>query len=303
MPPAPAPAAAPTAAPAAPPSARAPGAAAVSRRHGLVRLVVDVRHSLRGHDLWLYAGGLTFYAAIAVVPLLLLALWVAGLVVGPEVVRGLALDLIAYAPEAMGLSEGLTVLADTGPRLGFVAALAALLPATSYGEGLVRAFDRLGGRERAERRVLRGRLRSLALLALLPGLVMVGLLATAALPSVIGHGPVGRVLGVWATFWVGWVSSGVLLALTYRAFVPGPLGARALFWGSASAGSFLTGMSLAWVALLSADIDFARAYGGSTAVAAVVLAAVYLFLVQLVTLVGYVLTLRVAARGGRPLSG
>ncbi len=62
-------------------------------------------------------------------------------------------------------------------------------------------------------------------------------------------------------------------------------------------------MSLAWVALLGADIDFARAYGGSQAVAAVVLAAIYLFLVQLVTLVGYVLTLRLAAREGNPFAG
>jgi hypothetical protein len=38
-------------------------------------------------------------------------------------------------------------------------------------------------------------------------------------------------------------------------------------------------------------------------VAAVVLAAIYLFLVQLVTLVGYVLTLRLAARGGHPFAG
>ena len=284
----------------APTGVRPPG---MTRGRALLRLVVDVRRGLRGHDMWLLAGGLTFYAGIAVVPLLLLALYLAGLLVGPETVRGLALDLVRFAPEGLGLAEGIEALADVGPSLGVTAALAALVPATTYGEGLVRAFDRLGGRERAEGRVWRGRLRSFALLALLPGLVMVGLLATAALPDLLGRGPVARVLGVWATFWVGWVSSSVLLCLTYRAFVPEPLGARALFWGSASAGSFLTGMSLAWVYLLGADLDFARAYGGSEAVAAVVLASIYLFLVQLVTLLGYVLTLRIAARGGHPLAG
>lgn len=56
-------------------------------------------------------------------------------------------------------------------------------------------------------------------------------------------------------------------------------------------------------ALLGSDIDFARAYGGSEAVAAVVLAGIYLFLVQMVTLLGYVLTLRISARGGHPLAG
>ena len=44
-------------------------------------------------------------------------------------------------------------------------------------------------------------------------------------------------------------------------------------------------------------------YGGSETVAAVILASIYLFLVQMVTLVGYVLSLRIAARGGHPLAG
>ena len=277
--------------------------AGVTRRQALVRLAVDVRRGLRGHDMWLLAGGLTFYAGIAVVPLLLLALYLAGLVVGADTVRTLALDLVRLAPERLGFAQGLEALADVGPSLGITAALAALLPATTYGEGLVRAFDRLGDGGRTEGRIWRGRLRAFALLALLPGLVMVGLLGTAVLPDLLGRGPVGRVLGYYATFWIGWISSSALLALTYRAFVSEPLGARALFWGSASAGSFLTGMSLAWVALLGSDIDFARAYGGSEAVAAVVLASLYLFLVQMVTLVGYVLTLRIAARGGHPLAG
>jgi membrane protein len=210
-----------------PPSgSRPPG---LSRRSALLRLVLDVRRGLRGHDMWLLAGGLTFYAAIAVVPLLLLALYLAGLLVGAETVRALALDLVRFAPESMGFAQGLEELADVGPSLGVTAALAALVPATSYGEGLLRAFDRLGGRKRSEGRVWRGRLRSFALLALLPGLVMVGLLATAALPEIVGRGPGARVLGVWATFWVGWVSSSILLCLTYRGFVPEPLGARALF--------------------------------------------------------------------------
>lgn len=277
--------------------------AGVTRRRALLRLVADVRHGLRGHDMWLLAGGLTFYAGIAVVPLLLLALYLAGLVVGPETVRTLTLDLVRRAPEQLGFAEGLEALADVGPSLGLTAALAALVPATTYGEGLVRAFDRLGDRGRTEGRVWRGRLRSFALLALLPALVMVGLLATAVLPDLLVGGAAGRALGLYVTFWIGWISSSLLLALTYRAFVPEPLGARALFWGAASAGSFLTGMSLAWVALLGTGIDVGRAYGGNQTVAAVVLASIYLFLVQIVTLVGYVLTLRIAARGGHPLAG
>lgn len=264
-------------------------------------LAGDVRRALAGHDVWLAAGGLTFYAGIAVIPLLLLALYVAGLLVGPDTARDLALELARYAPEGLGLSDGLQQLAEVGPELGFIAAVAALVPATSYGEGLVRAFDRLGGRTGPQRRALRGRVRSLTLLAALPGVVLVGLLATATIPGRFGEGPLATALAVYAAFWVGWISSSLVLLLLYRAFVPEPLGARALFWGCASTGSFLTGMSLAWIAIVGTDLDVGRAYGGSDAVGAAVLGAIYLFLVQLVTLIGYVLTLQLAARGGHPL--
>ena len=265
-------------------------------------LAGDVRVTLVGHDIWLIAGGLTFYAGIAVVPLVLLGLWLAGLAVGAATVRDLALQLAEYAPESLGLSRGLRELAEIGPTLGLLAAVAALVPATSYGEGLVRAFDRLGGRLRSERRAWRGRLRSLVLLAVLPGITMLGLVGLAALPELVrGHGVGALLLGLYATFWVGWISSSLLMAATYRGFAPEPMGARALFWGCSATGSFLTGMSLAWVAILEFDLEFARAYGGAEPVAAVVLAALYLFLVQLVVLIGYVLTLRLADRGGRPL--
>ncbi|MDP9434495.1 MAG: hypothetical protein M3P93_04600, partial [Actinomycetota bacterium] len=52
---------------------------------GLRALVRDVTRSTRGHDLALYAAGVTFYAAIGFVPLLLL--YLAGLLVGEGTVR------------------------------------------------------------------------------------------------------------------------------------------------------------------------------------------------------------------------
>jgi membrane protein len=264
-------------------------------------LAGDVRRAIAGHDVWLAAGGLTFYAGIAVIPLMLLGLFLAGLLVGQETARDLALELAGYAPEGLGLSDGLEELAEVGPRLGLLAAAVAVVPASSYGEGLVRAFDRLGGRPRAQRRALRGRLKSLALVAALPGVVLVGLLSAATVPGRLGDGTSATVLGVYLAFWIGWIASSLLLLLLYRAFVPEPLGARALFWGCTATGSFLTGMSLAWVAIVGADLDVGRAYGGSEAVGAAVLGAIYLFAVQLVVLIGYVLTLQLAARGGHPL--
>ena len=258
--------------------------------------------SLRGHDLVLFAAGLTFYAAIAVVPLLLLAVYLAGLALGEETVSRLGRELAEYAPENLGLAASLRSLADVGPRLGIAALLAALIPATTYGEGLARTFDGLADRTQGRARGLRGRLRSLVLLAALPPVVMVGMLGVTVLPDLLGFGTGARLLGVYATFWLGWISSSALLAVIYRAFTPAGLSARALFWGSASTGSFLTGMSLGWVLFLDFDVAIGRAYGGSTQIATAVLAAVYLFLVQIVLLTGYVLTLRLDERAGHPFA-
>jgi hypothetical protein len=57
---------------------------------------------VRRHDLPFYAAGLTFHAAIAVVPLLLVAWFVASLVLGDEGVRTLTLALAEYAPTSLG---------------------------------------------------------------------------------------------------------------------------------------------------------------------------------------------------------
>lgn len=52
------------------------------RRAALRQLVHRVIERMRHHDLMLYAAGLTFYAAIAVVPLMLLAVAGAAAIVG-----------------------------------------------------------------------------------------------------------------------------------------------------------------------------------------------------------------------------
>ena len=61
--------------------------------------------AVRGHDLALYAAGVTFYAAIGFVPLLLLALYLAGLLAGAETVRSLAYDLTELLPSNLGAQD------------------------------------------------------------------------------------------------------------------------------------------------------------------------------------------------------
>src|SRR4051794_30914895 len=103
------------------------------------RLAVPFR-LLRGRDLALHAAAVTFYAGIAVVPVALLAVWITGLITGPGRVRRLTGQAIAALPDAIGAPQALFRLIEAGLHLTPVLALASLLPATLYGEGLRRAF-------------------------------------------------------------------------------------------------------------------------------------------------------------------
>ena len=264
------------------------------------QVVPDLVRQIRRHDLVFYAAGLTFYAAIAVVPLLLVAWFVTSLVLGDEVVRTLTTALAAYAPTSLGLREGVRSLGEVGPRLGIASFAAALVPATSYGDGLVRAMDRVAERDRRAKG-LRGRLLALVFVASLPPVVMAELGAVAVLPGALGFTGRFNLVSVAVAFVVGWLSAGLLVGVLYRAFSPRPLAAGPLALGAALTGSFLSGMSLTWLFLLRFGVDVGVAFGGSDLLGTVVVAAVFLYLVQVVLLGGYVLTLVLASRSAGPV--
>lgn len=265
-------------------------------------LARDVARSTRGHDLALYAAGVTFYAAIGFVPLLLLALYLAGLLAGESTVHGLADGLTRLLPDDLGAQDAGRALADAGTGLGPLNALVALVPASLYGEGLVRAFDRLSSAGEPGRRSLRGRLGSLLLVAASPFLLLLGLTTTRGLTSALGSGLGPRLVGVYVAFVVGWISISVLLVLTYRGIAPDRCCLRSLLWGAFSTGSFLSGTSLGFVLFLSLGIDLGGAYGGNSRLATGAVALGWLLVLHVVLLVGYVLTLRLEARGGHPLA-
>jgi membrane protein len=274
---------------------------AVPTLHLARELATEVVRHVRRHDLVFYAAGLTFYAAIAVVPLLLVAWFVTSLVLGDELVRTLTLALSEYAPTSLGLQEGVRSLGEVGPRLGIASFAAALIPATSYGDGLVRALDRVAERDRRAKG-LRGRLLGLVFVATLPPVVMAELGAVAVLPGALGFTGRFNLVSVAVAFAVGWLSASLLVGVLYRAFSPRPIQGRPLALGAALTGSFLSGMSLTWLFLLRFGVDVGIAFGGSDLLGTLVVAAVFLYLVQVVLLGGYVLTMvlarAAAGRGG-----
>ena len=99
----------------------------------------------RADDLFLYAAALAFYGLISVAPLVVVALWVTSLVVGPAEVHHVADDLARLAPPALGADRALVEVARLGTTLGLTALAVALWPATAYGTALVRVLDRMGG--------------------------------------------------------------------------------------------------------------------------------------------------------------
>ena len=272
----------------------------MSTAAGLRGLVQDVRHRVQGHDLPLCAAGVTFYATLGVVPLLLLALFLAGQVAGEDTVRRLAGGLTRLLPDELGAQEAARFLAVSGTSMSWLAALGALLPASLYFEGLVRAFGRFSDGARRIRSV-HGRIGSLVVVSMSPALLLAGLGASGALASALGDGLVSRLLGVYFAFLVGWLSITPVLVFAYRALSPEQPGTRALLWGAAGTGSFLSGTCLGFVLFLSLGLDLGGAYGGSLGLATAAAAVGWLFVLHLVVLLGFVTTLALDDRDGHPL--
>ena len=272
----------------------------MSTAAGVRGLVRDVGRRLRGHDMPLYAAAVTFYATVGLVPLLLLSLFLAGQVMGASMVRSLAEGLSGLLPDELGAREAARFLASAGTSMSPLAALAALLPTSLYGEGLVRAFDRLSERP-GRRRSVRGRLGSLVVVAMSPVLLLGGMSAASTLTRALGDSVLDRLLGVYVVFVVVWLSITPVLAYSYRALSIERPGRRALLWGAAGTGSFLSGTCLGFVLFLSLGIDLGGAYGGVRHLGTAAACVGWLFVLHVIVLVGYVTTLCLDARDGHPL--
>ena len=130
-------------------------------------LTAGVRRRLEGRDLALISAGLTFYAGIAVVPLLVLAFGLTARLTSPDRVTELGGRLSELLPAELGAPDAVERLVEAGVGLGVVDGLLALLPMTLYGEGLRRALLRFSGR-REGMTGWRGRLAALPVLVARP---------------------------------------------------------------------------------------------------------------------------------------
>jgi membrane protein len=250
-------------------------------------LLRGVARLLRGRDVALIAAGLTFYAGIAVVPLLLVAISLTALLTSPEQVRELGDRLAQLLPPELGAPGALRTLVDAGTGLGLLDFGLAIIPLSFYGEGLRRALlrftprqDRLTG--------WRGRLLALPLVLATPLLTYPLLLAASAM---VDLGERGSALGAFA---VGYYS--VLFALTvplswgFGVVAAGRLRWAALVSGVLFTAACLSGFLQGFVVFLALPLALGAPFGGLTIVGAVVAISLWLFLLHLVVIGGWLLT-------------
>ena len=258
--------------------------------------------TLHGRDLSSAAATTTYFAAIAVVPWLLLATWTTSWSDGADAAARRLLDLRVLVPPQMGARPAYDALVEAGAHLGPLGAAIALLPASFYGEGLRRGALTLD--PHPERFTgWRARLSLMPLVATLPVLAW-ALVATSDLlvplaPEGGGDGLGDRALRVVLGFTVAWLVLSVVLAWVYAVVMPGRPRAWVAVAGGLATGSFVAGFLHGFQLFLAIPVDVGTPFGGLGVAGGVVAIGLWLFVLHTVVLVGWAATRALEQRAAR----
>lgn len=256
---------------------------------------------MHSHDVLLYGAGVTFYAALAVVPTMFVATKLLTVALGRPRVLGLAADLARALPNELGADRIAQDLVRQGAGISWLGVLIAVLPASLYGEGLRRAYAALAD---ADDSLVgwRGRLAVLPLLAAAPALLFAVLAITPLLSDLFDKGVGGVVLGVYVALNVDWLVVSLPLAWSFRIVAPDPPPWRFALAGGFATGAFVSGFLQGFVLFLSLPLDLGAPFGGQTAVGAVCAVLLWLWVLHLVVLVGWVATRESVRLWAQPVS-
>jgi membrane protein len=263
----------------------------------MLRVVQVVLRFFRGRDLNLHAAAVTFYGAVAVVPVALLTVRFAGLIAGAGRIRDLAGPVIAAMPDRLGADRATAVLLEAGLGMSWPLTLTALLPATWYGEGLRRAFVSLAAGPNPAPAAApvagwRGRLLILPALAAAPVLLLGLLLVLPGAARRLQDGGWSSVGAVAVSFLATWLVLSPVYVMVYRWCAPAtPRWGPTVVVGSFTAAN-LSGFAHGFVLFWSLPLDLGVPFGGLDAVGAIVAVLLWLYLFHLVTLIGYGATLQ-----------
>jgi membrane protein len=258
--------------------------------HRVPELAAGVRRRLEGRDLALIAAGLTFYAGIAVVPVLVLAFAMTAWLTSPERVTELGGRLAELLPSDVGAPDAVERLVSAGVGLSLLNGVLALLPMSFYGEGLRRALLRFSSR-REGLTGWKGRLAALPVVLLTPLLLYPLLLTVPVMADLAEAGGVGPTLGRIAIgFYAVMAALTVPLAWGFRVVGAGRVRWSALAVGALFTAACLSGFLQGFVLFLALPLDLGAPFGGLDVVGGVVALGLWLFLLHLVVLCGWLAT-------------
>lgn len=253
-------------------------------------LLKRATRSFPSSDIALWAAGATFFGLLGLVPLALVALRLAGALVGADVVTGGMDTAVSGLPGGHGTPAALHALTRTALGMSWVQTLVALFPASLYGEGLRRAFLQLASvRDRFTG--WRGRFGLLALAVVSPLLVLAVLAAAPFVAPLYPRGGWWTVLGIVVAFHVVWVAVSTALLLVFRFVAATHTGWRALLVGAFGTGAILSGFLQGFLLFLLIPIDWSTPFGGLPVVGTVAALALWLYLIHILVLAGYRATL------------
>jgi membrane protein len=258
---------------------------------GTRELVRGLGRSHPDSDLALWAAGVTFFGVIGIVPIVLVSLRLAAALVGPDRLADGVAVAVAGIPQSHGTPEALRTLTATALTMTPLQTAIVLFPASLYGEGLRRAFLQLSPERPDKFTGWRGRVALLPIVAVAPVLVLALLAAGPVVSPLYLAGGSRLVLGVVIAFHVTFVLLWIAFLLLYRLVGAGRIGTRALVLGSFASGSVVAGFLQGFLLFLANPVDWSLPFGGLPVFGAVAALALWLYLIHLLVLVGYRLTL------------
>lgn len=263
-------------------------------------LASGVRKTFPGSDLALWAAGATYFGVIGLVPLALASLWAVGALVGPETVTAAINAGVDGLPQGHGTPAALRKLTEVALSMSWVQALVVLFPASLYGEGLRRAFVQMTS-TRDTLTGWRGRAGLLGVAAVAPFLVLAVLVAAPYVGPLYAGSGWSLVWGVVVAFHVVWVTVSTALVGVFGLIGPGRISLRALVIGAFSTGAILAGFLQGFILFLAIPVEWSAPFGGLPIVGAVSALALWLFVMHILVLCGFRVTVVLdEALRGRP---
>ena len=223
-------------------------------------------------------------------PVLVLAFGLTAWLTSPEEVTELGMRLAELLPSAVGAPDAVERLIDAAVGLSLVGGLLALLPMSFYGEGLRRALLRFGGR-REGLTGWKGRLAALPVVLVTPILLYPLLLTVPVMADLAEAGGVGPTIGRIAIGFYGVMAAlAVPLAWGFRVVAGEPVRWPALVTGALFTAACLSGFLQGFVLFLALPLDLGAPFGGLDVVGGVVALGLWLFLLHLVVIGGWLVT-------------